>query len=234
MRSIKLLLDLVYPRFCGICDSRLSLKDKHICTRCLSQINRNIPPFCAKCSRHISGKYPVCSECLNKSSYIKQMWSWGIYENTLKKCLHIVKYKRKKYILSLFTDLIVDFSRKYGITDHIDIITFVPLHESTLEVRAFNQAYLIAKAVAGGYKIPVIKLLDKTKSTTPQYNLTKRERTQNIKGAFKVRHISAIRQKRILIVDDIYTTGSTINECARMLHKRGARAIYGFTLARGA
>ncbi len=233
MKPLRIITDLVYPPFCEICGSKLTVEERYICSFCLKKIRINSRPFCKFCSRHLSYERELCNECITRKSYIEQVWSWGIYDGILKKCIHLFKYKKKVYLLNLFKNSLFEFLEQNLIMKNIDIIIPVPLYVAKLKERTFNQAQILARIFTKHYKIRTINALKKVKATQPQNKLSKLMRQQNVKGVFIVEKAETFYKKRVLIVDDIFTTGSTLNECAKMLLKAGAEIVYGFTLARG-
>lgn len=233
MNLLREMMDLIYPPFCEICAVRLAQTEYHICNRCLGKIKVNSPPFCRYCSRHLSYERASCRECLHEKSYLKQVWSWGIYHDVLKKCIHLFKYKKRPYLINLFRKELVEFSEGVFPIKNIDIIIPVPLYSAKLKERSFNQSEVIAKIFSKHYRLGLEDALKKIKWTKPQNQLTKYERRKNIKNTFAVKDKKRICGKKVLLVDDIFTTGSTLNECARTLLKAGAEIVYGFTLARG-
>ena len=216
MNIFKQLLELIYPAFCQICDLKLNSEEEYLCHKCLYPIRISPSPF-----------YP------KSYKYLQEVWSWAIYENIMKKCIHLVKYKQKDYIFNLFKKPLIEFFERNSIMKNVDIITFVPLYSSKLRERTFNQAEIIAKVPASYYEIPLRNLLQKTIKTLPQHNFDKYKRIENVKGSFTVEDKEIIRKRKILIVDDILTTGATINECSKVLLEAGAKKVYGFTLLRG-
>jgi ComF family protein len=114
----------------------------------------------------------------------------------------------------------------------IDTILPVPLHRSRERERGFNQAYILAKVLSRRYGVPILKgVLGRIRPTPPQTG-KRRERMRNVRGAFQVHYPERIRGQSILLIDDVYTTGATVNECAKVLMKAGARAVWVYTLAR--
>jgi len=136
--------------------------------------------------------------------------------------------------MNLFRKRLIDFSGEIFASKSIDIIVPVPLYNSKLRERSFNQSEIIAKIFLSNYKLRLVNALEKIKWTEPQNRLNKYERQKNIKNTFAVRGGEDICGKKILLVDDVFTTGSTLNECARILMRAGAGLVYGFALARGA
>lgn len=233
MRPLRAVINLIYPPFCEICDGKLAEEERHICRKCFGKIKINMPPFCRRCSRHLGYDRIYCSECMGRHSYLKRIWSWGVYDDTLKKCIHLFKYRRKPYLINLFKKPLFKFCDENSVTENADIIIPVPLHLAKLDERTFNQAQILAKALSNHYKIQLSDVLKKIKITEPQNKLNKKQRKINVKDAFNVENAKNIYEKKILLVDDVFTTGSTINECAKVLLKAGAKVVYGFTLARG-
>jgi ComF family protein len=120
-------------------------------------------------------------------------------------------------------------------TNEIDFIVPVPLHRLRLKEREFNQSEILASRLAKYFNIPLIKnSLIRTRPTPPQANLSKEERLKNVNGAFKLRENELLKGKNILLIDDVFTTGSTVDQCAKVLKKEGkAREVGVFTLAKG-
>ncbi len=230
---LKEMIGLIYPPFCEICAVRLAQTEYHICNQCLGKIKVNSPPFCKYCSRHLSYERTSCGECIGERSYLKEVWSWGIYRDVLKKCLHLFKYKKRPYLINLFRKGLLEFSERTFAIKNIDIIVPVPLYSAKLKERSFNQSEVIAKIFSRHYRLGLEDSLSKIKWTKPQNQLTKCERQKNIKNTFIVKDKKRICGKKVLLVDDIFTTGSTLNECAKILLKAGAEIVYGFALARG-
>ncbi|MDD5439842.1 MAG: ComF family protein [Candidatus Omnitrophica bacterium] len=240
MNMLSALIDLVYPPHCEICDIRLNGSERIICNRCFGKILVNAPPFCLTCGRMVPFTRVLkgrdlsrCPECKGRHSYLERMWAWGVYDGGLKTCLHLFKHKKRPYILDVFKEGVIDFIGRECPLGIIDIITPVPLDPVKQRDRTFNQSELIAGLIAGHYRKPLVGLLKKSKKTGPQHFLSKDERKENIKNAFTVRYPLRVKGKTILLVDDIFTTGATMNECSRILKDAGCRAVYGFALARG-
>lgn len=115
----------------------------------------------------------------------------------------------------------------------IDLVTWVPIHPRKLKLRGYNQAELLAKALSFNLGLPCMDLLSKKKETKPQSKLNREERLKNILGVFEPKPSIMVFGKRILLVDDVITTGATASECARVLKKMGAEKVYVLALARG-
>lgn len=116
--------------------------------------------------------------------------------------------------------------------DEVNCIIPVPLHRRRQRQRGYNQAELLARVIGRYFEVPVIPALERIKDTHPQFDLQREARSTNIKGAFKVLDTKAVYNKNVLLLDDIYTTGSTIGECSKVLKTAGARRIEILTLSR--
>lgn len=156
----------------------------------------------------------------------------GYYEGTLRLAIHQWKYQEKTSLTSFFGEKMAEGFFQYWNPSAIDLLLPVPLHPRRLRERGFNQSLLLAKALSRRTGIPYRKrLLQKIKSTPPLMELRSGERERVIKGAFRIIKKEEIAGKSILLVDDVYTTGATVNECARVLLAGGAARVDVFTLA---
>ncbi len=147
--------------------------------------------------------------------------------------IHRFKYAKKTSLARPLGSLVRETFMRFWGTDSVDLMVPVPLHLKRLRERGFNQAYLMTRAWAKDEDFSLDGLaLCRTRWTKPQTTLSRKERQRNVKGAFAVACAERIEGKRILVVDDVYTTGSTVNECAQVLMKAGARWVDVLTLAR--
>jgi len=213
----KNLVNLVYPPHCASCGKGLSPMDEFgVCGFCIGQVRRNPKPHLAR-------------------QGFDRAYSALLYEDVLKELIHAFKYKRRISLSKLFARLLTEFiDNNPDIIEHIDLVTFVPLHNSRLREREFNQSKLLASKISDGFKIPLADTLDKIRSTRNQNELSRTERLVNLKGAFRIRRGGdTVRGRHILLVDDVLTTGATLNECARVLKAAGTIEVRCLTLARG-
>lgn len=234
------ILNLLYPAHCQVCGKKSYIWDKNICDDCLGKIERRIPPFCAKCGRQLrkipSSKTGTCGDCKITDYYFDRAFSVACYDKTLKTLVHNFKYKKMISLTKEFIELILDFMDSYGVGRDANLILSVPMHRSRLFVREINPSHILAKGIAKRLRLPYSGgLIRKIKNTVPQTRLTRYERMINIKGSFSIckNKIPRINAKNILLVDDLFTTGSTLNECARVLKEAGSRTVEAITLARG-
>jgi ComF family protein len=148
--------------------------------------------------------------------------------------IHQLKYNKKLGLINFAASICCRFAEKFIDLSSINYITFVPLDRQKKMQRDFNQSELIAKRIAKHFNIQILdNVLYKVKTTSPQIEVDGRERLSNLSKAFKVKRSTLVKNKRILIIDDVLTTGSTLNECAGCLKQAGADSILALTLAGG-
>ncbi|UCB56831.1 MAG: ComF family protein [Candidatus Omnitrophota bacterium] len=177
----------------------------------------------------------ICKDCQASGYFFKKAHSACIYEGVIKECIHLFKYNSKLSLSGPLAELMIDFAGRFLDMRKVDLILPVPLYSAKERRRQFNQAGILSESLAKAFsKQAHNKTLIKIKATQPQINLSRTERLKNIKGAFKVKNKNVPKNKNVLLVDDVLTTGATVNECAKALHKAGANRIEVFTLARKA
>jgi ComF family protein len=175
----------------------------------------------------------LCEDCLRKRPFYEAAWAPYRYEGAILKGIHRLKYGSKGFLADALGPLLSQFA-----TERIDgspsvLIMPVPLHPKRLRERGFNQSLLLARHVSGCLHIDLDFLsLRRVRYTPPQASLAKKERLQNVQGAFELKNSDAVKGRSILLVDDVVTTGNTLNECARILRKAGAEKVFGLSLAR--
>lgn len=230
-------LELIYPEknTCFICeDYDQSIEDKYICTHCENLLKKIEPPTCKKCSKPIdyNSSKEYCQECCDEERHFVKSKSPYAYDGLIKKAIFSYKYYNKPFFYKLFGNLLV----RYMIdTDYkcFDYIAAVPLHSSKMRKRGYNQSELIARYISKKLSIPYIDALKRTKKTTKQSGQSKIERRKNLKYAFVIKkNVEKIINSTVLLVDDIYTTGSTVEECSKVLMKYGTSKVYVITIAR--
>ena len=235
-------LDLIYPRWCKICDIRLSQGSiVCFCKSCWDEIKFINPPYCKKCGI----PYPlaqnsdsfVCGNCINNKSYISKIRAIGIYDGVLRKAIHEFKYKGKSKLgFHLANLMIKKIKENQEIIEFLKDVSFiipVPLHRSKLKEREYNQSEILANLISKEIDIPVENnIIKRIKVTRPQSELKEEERQKNVKGVFEVKRNEKIEGKILLLIDDIVTTGATVEECAKVLIKSGANEIRVLSLSR--
>ncbi len=231
---LKTLFQFFFPPQCYCCETFLPEGLRGLCSDCLSGIRWIEPPLCTKCGIPFLSpgeKSHLCGSCLDQNRFFTMSRALGYYEGPFREAIHRWKYEGKVYLSPLFGEWMArDFFQHWTI-DLFDLVIPVPLHPQRLRERGFNQALLLAKELSRRTGIPYrMQVLEKTKPTVPQVSLNGREREKGVKGAFHLMDEGEVKEKGILVVDDVYTTGATVNECARVLLAGGAKRVDVFTL----
>jgi ComF family protein len=230
-------INLVYPPQCLLCQAKLFNKLNILCDSCRNSLCLNTPPFCKKCSRHFLAprKNELCSQCQKRTPDFDNAWSATLYNEPMKHLLHLFKYKRKTALKHFFADLIDHFVEHYHVPmQTFDYLVPMPIHPTKQREREFNQTQLIAELLARKYHIPLsLNNLIRIKHSRPQALLEEKERWTNIKDAFRIRHSLEFKNKSILIVDDLITTGATACEASKTCKQAQASYVGILTLAVG-
>lgn len=218
-------IDWIYPPVCGGCEK----PGLRWCSECQQQTNVLNGPLCQRCGRPLP-KAGICQECQSAPPSYRALRSWGIHTGPLRNAIHRLKYRGD---MGLGEALAYHLIQVYEQAQwHTDLIVPVPLSSQRLQERGYNQASLLARSVALYLKIPFSsRALKKVRHTEAQVGLNARERAQNVHQAFQAEP-AYVTNKTILVVDDVTTTGATLEECARVLLEAGAKSVYGLTLAR--
>ena len=224
-------LDLLSPDDikCIVCDAELSQDSRYgMCKSCLDKLPK-INKACNKCGREIfdDGKY--CFDCKEDGFAFDKVYSCLNYEDYVTKLVYNLKYGGGKYLAKYMARVIADKIKEEKIS--FDILTYVPLNEKRESERGFNQAKLIADEAAKELSCASQNLLTRIRNTPYQASLNREERLTNLKDAFEIVDKKLIKGKTILIIDDIFTTGTTLNECSKILKKAGAKCVIGITFA---
>lgn len=232
-------LELIYPEknICCICNLYdESIGDKYICTNCYNKIKKIIPPYCIKCCKPIdfNSDINICPECIRNHKFFETSKSPFLYDGLIKDSIYNFKYHNKPYLYKFLGMSLVQYMQSIDYID-FDFIIPVPLHPVKMKKRGYNQSELIAKYISNKLNIPYINGLKRIKNTDKQSSQTKQNRNKNLKNAFMITHtkgIDKIKKSSVLIVDDIYTTGSTANECAKTLLNFSVDKVFIITIAR--
>ncbi|EOC99398.1 ComF family protein [Caldisalinibacter kiritimatiensis] len=231
-------LELLFPEsgVCFICDSYdEEIGEDHICDECKQKLKFIGEHRCSICGRPLELGYipDKCHECIKSIHYFTKVIAPLEYTGITKDAIYKYKYGKKAYMYKALGHLMVQALQNEDIED-IDLIVPVPLHRSKLVNRGFNQAELLGKYISNYFNIPMdSKNLIRARKTKIQNKLSKKERRKNIKGAFKTKRSKVFEEKKILLIDDIYTTGATVDECSKVLLHAGAEEIVVLVLARG-
>lgn len=229
-----LCIKIIFPvkPFCIICNKKILADRNRVCSVCEENIVKITPPICRKCGRQLKNDTKdICNDCSNTKHYFIEARAFGHYEGILRKLIYQFKYRGQKD-LALFLGVKMFSVLETLSWPAIDFIVPVPLHRSRLKERGYNQALLLAKVLNKNTGIPISEELIRAKATEHQTILTRSYRQRNLANAFAIRR-NKFCNKTILLIDDVYTTGTTVNECSKTLKKAGAKEIYVLTCARG-
>lgn len=237
------LVDWLYPPRCRACAEQFCGRDsEYFCAVCWDKIRLVGHPMCNICGRPFpdgSGEDHTCGVCLARPPYFVRAWAWACYpreeaeQHPLRQAVQKFKYGRKVSLGKPLGRLMARGCREFLRGCDADLIVPVPLHAKRLRWRGFNQALLLARHLSGAYGIAVDPfVLRRIKETPPQTQLNEEERRRNMRGAFALESRRSIEGRKVLLVDDVYTSGATVNECSRTLKRGGATKVFVVTLAR--
>lgn len=258
-RTVNILQKAIFPSKCYICNLLYhlpaqtigkpltmsghfaQLMDRFVCPACAQDFIPIESPMCIQCGylfKSREGDDHLCGACLATPMRFATARAAGVYDSALTAVIHRFKYQAKIEMSEPLGYLLWTTFRQYWKEKDIDLIVPVPLHRKRLRKRGFNHAHLIIKEwcrIVPEIVMPRMakkNILERSRRTEPQTTLGSKQRLVNIKNAFRVSDESKVTAKRILLVDDVYTTGATVNECARVLTKAGAKQVDVLTLAR--
>ncbi len=229
-------LDLIFPKICLSCQN----EGFYLCENCLDKIpliDKLTCPVCEKSTFY--GR--TCENCQRKT-YLTGLFCATSYKNPIiNEAIKLLKYKYIKELSNLLAKIMIKLIKKSGFlvnnfTDELTsfLVIPIPLHHKKFLSRGFNQSELLAQKIAEEFDLELKNgLLIKTKNTRSQTDLKEEKRIINVKDVFEVKNKKEVKDKVILLVDDVFTTGSTLNEAAKALKKSGAKEVWGVTLARG-
>ncbi|MBI1910518.1 MAG: ComF family protein [Deltaproteobacteria bacterium] len=228
------LLNIVFPPVCALCETDIA--DGVFCLKCNDKFSdlKITAPICRSCGMPFTnslGPDHTCGKCLTEKMPFKEARSALFYDKCVVEAVHGFKYHGKVILAAPLGRLT---SQAALFSSRPDVIVPVPLHKKRLRMRGFNQSLLLANEISKNLSISVdFKNLTRIRHTEQQINLTAQEREKNVSGAFEIVDKAAFKAKKVLLVDDVYTTGATIKECSKVLKKAGAE-IFALTLARAA
>lgn len=230
------LSEVIFPPQCLGCAEILHPFNKIFCPACndkIKFINGSLCLICGTTFPDSPAPSHLCGDCLENKKYFSYARAVFSYEDLILNSIHQFKYNRNISVGEMLASFMADFSfPDIDFTDYSLLIP-VPLHIKRLRERGFNQSLILANALEKKRRIPVnFSLLKRRKFTLTQTGSNRNERKQNIKGAFEVTDKRNIAGKNIILIDDVYTTGATINECAKTLVRAGAQKVAVLTLAR--
>lgn len=234
------LTSVFFPSGCRICEELLVRASRvPICEGCLQSFEPIGPRRCSGCGLpaeafgYAEGEDLLCPACRNRTYRFATARSLWFYKGALVRTILLLKFERMEPLGGWFAEALASQVRREEWVGDVNLVVPVPLHRQRERERGYNQADLIAKPLAKQLKLPYkAVLLMRTKPRPDKHILSLEERWESVRGAFATRPGGQVDKKRVLLVDDVMTTGATLDACARALRDAGAQAVYGVTLAR--
>jgi competence protein ComFC len=238
--AIGALTSVLFPAPCRICEQPLLNASRiPICENCLGSFERIVEPMCECCGRPFisaaasDAKRSLCRLCRANFFAFEQARSFAIYSDALFEAIVLMKYEEVTRLGNWFASRLAEVFAQTSPEWRPDMVVPVPLHAGRMRERGYNQAELIAQPLAKRLGIPMnARLLVRVKPRPPRLLLSRSERWKSVRGAYATREEVRIDKLRVLLVDDVLTTGATLDSCARALKKAGAAEVLGLTVAR--
>ena len=235
------ILDVVFPRKCPICSKVLESKKEQICLSCQKILPRVTEPCCARCGKPIAAaEEQYCHDCEEKRrgrDVLKKGSALWVYDSHMKRAMANFKYEGCVEDAVFYVQQLVRFRGQEIMNWRVDAIIPVPLHRRKQWFRGYNQATVLAEELGRHLNLPVLTdMLTRTRYTKPQKGLAPKQRMNNVADAFALTdqgREKAASLSRVLLIDDIYTTGATLEACGEVLKKTGVGEIYFICLCIG-
>jgi len=230
--------DLLFPLSCKMCGISIRMGETPgLCESCWSTIQFLDGPCCPRCGKPFASEAALsyspnhqCGDCREKPPYYDRAISVAHYDKALAEAIHLFKYSKKTQWSRPLGRLLLKRVSDLG---KFDVILAVPLHPKRLRQREFNQSLLLAREVSLETGLPLqVDNLCRVRWTQPQIELNGEERRKNVRRAFEVKRPDQVEDRCVVLIDDVFTTGATVNECARILKRAGAKSVAVLTLAR--
>jgi len=233
------ILDLLFPRRCVFCGLSRQGGGPCLCSPCQEALHILSQPWCGICGYPAEIDYTVpeenffCARCRLQAPPFDRARSIVLYESAFKGLMAFYKYQGQPGALNEIRPLLQDYFLNHA-EDYCDLIVVpVPLHHSKCRSRGFDQAVLLAREVSEVFNLPLAAgVMTRVRATETQTRMSRKKRIENMRGAFAVCDVSLVEDRRVLVVDDVMTTGATVGEVSRVLKKNGARWVEVLTLGR--
>jgi ComF family protein len=234
------IVSVFFPAGCRICDSLLTSASRvPLCEGCLSSFQRVAGGVCEICGRPLpglgekEGEPLLCPACYNKTYAFERARSFAMYEGAVVRAILLLKFEQIEPLGAWFAERLAELVNTEGDALAADVVVPVPLHRERQRERGYNQAALLSKPLAKRLRLPHrAVLLMRTRARPDKQVLSLEERWESVRGAFATRPDSQVDNLRVLLVDDVLTTGATLDACARVLRDAGAKSVIGLTVAR--
>lgn len=233
------ILDMIYPQECPVCEKILEEqieRKMHVHRSCLKRLKRIKEPMCKRCGKPVASfRQEYCFDCSKRKMNYETGHSLWIYDQWSSASIFRYKYGGKRSYADFYGEALGYFYGEWVQSLHVQQLIPVPISRQKMRIRGFNQSELLAEKLGRQLMLPVnASGLIRIHSTAPQKELGKVERENNLKNAFKANGKYLREIRRVLLIDDIYTTGSTVNYCAGALRQAGVEKIWFLTLCSGA
>ena len=231
-------LALIYPPVCQLCEAQRATRDSgFVCSRCWSKVRFIKPPFCERCGLPCEGEIytPLeCSNCRDMELHFSTARSAVAAKGVARDAIHRYKYHQALWFETFLADLFLRAAVAGLRAGQWDLVVPVPLHSTKEREREFNQAERLAGHLATSLGLPLkANLVERVLPTRTQALLSKKQRAENVRRAFAARNGRKLNGERIILVDDVLTTGATTSACAGVLKSLGASDVCVWTVARG-
>ena len=231
-------LHFIFPEVCQLCtEQRATAAEGYVCAECWRGVRFIRPPFCERCGLPFDGAITTqfdCTNCGEMDLHFSYARSAVAAKTVTLEVIHRFKYLQARWFEPFLADLLIREAKPVLAQSKWDFIAPVPLHSVKFRERGFNQAESLAQRLSAATGIPLhTKLLRRTAATLTQTRLSRDERADNVHRAFAAAPGVALHGERIVLVDDVFTTGATTNACARALKRAGASEVCVWTVARG-
>ena len=231
---------VLFPSGCRLCEALLTRADRlPLCGACLNSFRELPEEICDRCGQpwteggDVDGDESVCRECRERGFAFDAARSFGIYDGTLARAIVLMKYERIEPLGGWFAKRLLEAARRLPGQFVADVIVPVPLHRARQKERGFNQVDLFGKPLARKLGLPYRPVLLKRERPRPEKHLLHfEERWEAVRGAFVIREGGRVDNLRILLLDDVMTSGATLDACSRALRGAGAKSVAGLTIAR--
>ena len=229
-----LALETLFPSYCHLC-ARSAEESLPLCPECLNQIRPIGPARCEICGKGFEGEVAerLCGDCIAHRPNFDSARAFAVFDDPLVQVIHRFKYNRGFYYLDWMAEGLAQTYQREFADEKFDLIMPVPLHWLRLLRRGYNQAFILAQPLSKKLKLPLAAgALARTRHTESQVGLSPAKRKDNLKKSFEVTNPKRVEKKSILLVDDVVTTGATVDEAAKTLKKAGADKVCVLAVAR--
>lgn len=231
---MKGIINILYSPVCPICGNILRVNNNEICKDCKNKIKYLNEPTCKKCGKQlIQEEQEYCYDCSKKEHSYTRGLALCIYDDTIRKSIYNLKYNNKREYAKVYANEIILHYKPKILKWEAEALIPIPLHISRMRKRGFNQAEDLGRELAKQLELPLLtRYVKRVKKTIPQKELNHKQRRNNLKKAFKIVD-NDVKLKKVILIDDIYTTGATIDSIAELLKESGVVEIYFITISIG-